>query len=287
MSDFLSPLPKAGVIATLYSCECAKRQRPAEWYFDLLGITEDVEVAGSSLFQANIAAAVTARQGQRLQVALVPEPANPHHKLAVRVDLLVNGEHLKAGYLRRGEARRYFKVLAPLASDGLIGVASARPWKGEVGWRLYLRLNEPEWVLPRTGPDDRSVVFVAERDTAVIGEEAFQDVLLPLLGRRKIMDHTFRLRAGEVPKGKNRGLPVIEVLDNDRMVGRLTTGKSDDYLPGLKVATAKELVPYAVGYLERDPKRGVQITLFLPVAKYRTEKSKWFYGRIVGPDPLD
>ncbi|RZU65662.1 hypothetical protein EV379_1996 [Microterricola gilva] len=270
----------------LYSCACAKQPPSAKRYFDLYGISEDVDIVGSSLYQENIVQAVAARRGDRLNVALVPEPANPHDKYAVRVDVIVNGQQLKAGYLRRGEAREYHKLLRPLAEDGVIGVAKARAWKGDAGWRLYLRLNGPEWALPRKAPVDDGLVLIAERETVVTGEEDFQPALKALIGRRKSVEHTFRLDLGSVPTGRNIGAPAIAAYDGENQVGRLTVGKSAEYMSAVRHALGRGFTPYAIGIVERDPNRGIQVTLYLPISKYRSNAEQYFYSPVTGPNQM-
>ena len=223
----VSPLPMAGVIATIYSCDCAKQSSIGSGYFVLSGITEDQAVAGSSLYQDNIIEAVRSiGPDGRIGVVLVPEPLNAHDKTAVRVDVIARGRQLKAGYLPRQDARQYFEVLSPLAEAGRFGVVRARPFKGELGFRLYLRLEAPEWCLPRSAPTEGDLVLIAERSTVVTGVKHHQPMLERFQGGRKTGQRTFRLCIGQQPSGVHSGESVIEVNAGDHLVGRLSIGKS-------------------------------------------------------------
>ncbi|WP_104176663.1 HIRAN domain-containing protein [Cryobacterium sp. Y50] len=283
----MSPLPKARVIATIYSCDCAKETPLGAGYFNLYGISEDQSVAGSSLYQKNISEAVrSVGPDGRLAVVLVPEPLNAHDKTAVRVDVLAEGRQLKAGYLPREDARKYFEVLSPLAESGMFGVTRARPFKGELGFRLYLRLESPDWCLPRSAPTGGDVVLVAERETVVTGVAQYQPALRRFHGRRKVVQKTFRLGIGPQPSGRHAGEVVIFVYAGDDLVGRLTIGKSMEYMAPVKLALACSLVPYAIGEISWTAEKGHEVSLLLPISKYRVEVTEYFYRDVSGKDAL-
>ena len=79
----------AGVMATIYDCDCAKQSSVGSGYFVLSGITEDQSVAGRSFYKDNIIEAVRSiGPDGRIGVVLVPEPLSAHDKTAVRVDVI-------------------------------------------------------------------------------------------------------------------------------------------------------------------------------------------------------
>jgi hypothetical protein len=283
-----SGLPKNRLLATIYNCECAKKVRAPRWFFNLQRLGE-VEVVGESLYQDNIGAALghVHMVGMKVDVVLVPEPENFHDRFAVRIDILSGGRQFKAGYIPRYEAKKYHRQLLPFAQDGLYGLTKAKVWRGNSGYQLYLHLAEPEWVLPREAPVPDGVVFVAERATTVTGEEHFQPALKTVMGRRrKALEHTFRLAIGAMPSGTNRGLPVIDVYSGEYQVGRLTVGKSFEYSDPMVLAVARGLVSHAIGYVKEEERRGLQVTLYLPISKYCNRAEDYFYRDVSGTDGL-
>jgi len=64
---------------------------------------------------------------------LVPEPKNPHDGNAVRVDVLVDGQSLKVGYLSRENAKSYQLHLVELQRQGKVGMCPARVTGGGSG----------------------------------------------------------------------------------------------------------------------------------------------------------
>lgn len=247
----------------------------------------DVEVVGETLYQANILRAIGGVHRRQTEAVLVPEPTNTHDRYAVRVDLLAGESRYKAGYLPREMARGYHEVLQPLAEDGAFAVVSARLWKGDLGYQVYLHLDSPDRILPLTVPDPEGVVLLAERETAVIDEGHHQDLLAAIIGRRrKPVGCNFQLRPSVVPRGKNTGKDSLAVWSEGGMVGRLTPLKTAEYWTACSFAWSRGLTVYATGWIEREDERGLQVTLLLPIPKYMKGPASAFYRDPFGADAL-
>jgi hypothetical protein len=178
-----------------------------------------VEVVGESFHEKEIKRALKGHlEGDLMAAVLVPEPSNPRDRNAVRVDLLVDDRLFTVGHLGSEVASGYQAVPLPLASEERWGTVDAKVWHGQDTIQFYLRLAEPDKILPRQAPVSNGVVLESEWSATVTGEEQHQDILRGLMGtRRNPVEAVFSLDFCEISKGKYAGQRTIQVsLDNHR-----------------------------------------------------------------------
>lgn len=91
--------------------------------------TFDYEIVGESHYQDNIKKALNldgGRSSKSFKATLVHDNNNPHDKMAVAVK--VNG--YLVGYLSRGKARSYRKIMKDLGFEGCDGICAGTVWGG-------------------------------------------------------------------------------------------------------------------------------------------------------------
>lgn len=227
--------------------------------------TGDVGVVGESYYQATLERLTkqVPDETEMWVAALLPEPTNEHDRHAVRVDLVVDAEHHKVGYIAREDARPYSVVLSQLAAQGRIGTVEAKVWRGG-SIQVYLRLDEPSNLLPPVLPDPNGVFLDGMWSATVTGEEQHQDVLAAAIRNKPYSIELFSLGFCKIAKGKSVGLDAIEVFLDGQRVGQLTRMITERYENAVEQIVADGKVPYAQGVIQPQGERGLQVTLMMP-----------------------
>lgn len=202
-----------------------------------------VAVVGESHYQPAISAAAQGRNCQDWQDAvettaiLVPEPANPYDRNAVRITL--GGRTV--GYLSREEAVQYQPQLLDLLEAGSLGSCPAYVCGGgDRYYGVFLHLDRPGCLVPLNSADTLELL-APERQVTVTGEDGHQDVLAELAARGRGAERLpvfASLHRCTVSRGKYAGQGGIEVRIDGSRVGELTKLQADRYLP--IVASAEE-----------------------------------------------
>ena len=208
---------------------------------------------------------------------LVPEPENPHDSNAVRVDVLVDGQSLKVGYLSRENARSYQPHLLELRRQGRIGMCPARVTGGgsDKYYGIYLHVADALCIFAPApdGPDaffarilPGEIILKPDWSCTVTGEEYHQELLRRYRANSDAYTkpYTFDLDFCVAVGGKYRGQRLVEVrLFGDR-VGQLTMAMTDRYAAMIGEIHRRGCVATCYGYIVNDERRGYQVTLSMP-----------------------
>lgn len=191
-------------------------------------------VAGESHYRPGIGRVVGRRElppagqwesGLQVGAVLVRDPSNKHDRNAVRVYLESGGGQELAGYLPADVCGEWQPLLSGLERDGKLAGCPARLYADSRGGPMVvLRLSPPAEA--RFGNEPPGLpLLAAERECAVTGENAHQDVL----GGIEPGPVWASLYQGTVPAGKYAGQATIEVRIDDRQVGTLTAAQGARY----------------------------------------------------------
>lgn len=195
-------------------------------------------------------------------IALVPEPHNVHDPYAVRMDILINGEAFKAGYIAADEVRHYQPHLMALWNRGLIGYGYGKIRESYDRYEVYVRLStDPSRLVPPQINDPIGVFVDGRYPLAVIGEENFQHVLAPYAQRGQ--GYVFALHPTAVTKGKYKGERTYSVYLDGQVVGELTRAMALKHGQQFDNIFASGHRPYLLGNIEEDH-RGIQVVLEAP-----------------------
>lgn len=259
--------------------------RPADPASQLVALPDDgrVPVRGESHYQPALRSSVRGRAAgydfdDHLPVTavLVPEPANPHDRNAVRVDVVNGTGTATVGYLERELAADYQPVLRWLGERGRLGSCPARVTGGGAKfYGIYLHLAEARAVGMAVGAIDPivaqrtagTVLLCGDRTCTVTREEDHQDVLAAYAPRKgqDVRAVVATLGFCTVDRGKHRGAEVIGVHLDGRRVGQLTKLMSERYEGVVRGFLAQGLRVTCEGFAFPTPK-GVEVELRLPIA---------------------
>ncbi|MEV6242038.1 hypothetical protein [Lentzea sp. NPDC051838] len=231
-----------------------------------------VAIVGESHYQDAIAEVAKHATAQTLEDAipatavLVPEPANRHDHLAVRVDLLRgDGSAITAGYLRGDQASDYRPLLLELAGRGEVGSCPARIMGG--GNRYYgvhLHLGDPRLLLLDHEILGTAPTMPAEHQVAVTGEESNQLILHRVVNGRTPVHVIAELRDCRIAKGTHVGEHTLEVLLEGERIGQLTYAMGLRYCDLAQEWRARTGRALCEAVITNEGTRGLQAKLLLP-----------------------
>lgn len=235
-------------------------------YQQALALAADGAAAGD-IFEEHIPAVAV----------MVPEPTNPYDRNAVRIDVLHGTQALTVGYLSRIVAPFYQPSLLKLKSKGQLGTCTARITGGGPGryYGIYLHVAYPDSLFgPQpVGPEAsfsrvlaESILLNADSFCTVTREEDHQDTLKRHFSRYSSIERPgeFVLDFCSASKGKYRGERVIEVRIGVDRVGELTVAMTKKHAELVDVIVARRATPLCHGHIDRDERRGYQVTLHMP-----------------------
>lgn len=213
---------------------------------------------------------------------LVPEPENKWDGNAVRIDVRIDDQTVKVGYLSSEIAKKYQPELLKLRDKGFLCTCPAYvAGGGDRNYGIYLHVIYPEHLPVATGSED-SAIAKEHNGTALLRndwsctvtkEEDHQDAL-----RRYAPTGTQESRAViaslgfcVIKNGKYKGHDAIEVRLGADRVGQLTYAMTRRYADIVSSVLNRGLVPTCEAITMNTPK-GVQIELRMPQDPARNPK---------------
>lgn len=213
-----------------------------------------------------------------VEVALVPEPGNPHDKNAIAVQ--AQGETV--GYLSRGDAVRYQRPIYRIAASGSTAMARGRIWASTDAWggqkkfraRVSLALPEPELMLPLNDPPSGEYNLLPwGGGVQVAKEEDHLDVLfrhVPPTGEG-LLFVTLHKEVRTLKNGTEK--PFVEVRVDGQRVGELTPVTSAHFLPTVSHLEGSGEIPTALAKITGS---ALAVQLVLQAAKAPEIPNQWF-----------
>lgn len=192
---------------------------------------------------------------------LVPEPTNPHHRNAVRLDI----DRMTVGYLARETPSTISLRCATCTAAESPGVgASLTRWVEMTGSTAFHASRATDQLVPITSADGLHML-PAEHLMTVTGEEEHQDVLeeIPDRGGPVMLPVVATLHACTIPRGKYTGETGVEVRLEGQRIGELTKHQADRHLPTIGSLIETGRVPGGDGTLYPTG-QGRQVELRLP-----------------------
>lgn len=183
-------------------------------------------------------------------VELVPEPDNPHDRYAVSVRFA----NRTLGYLPRGDALRYQRMLCDLLDDGLLPVVRARivarrvtAWSDDGEMRpdlrigVYLFLTGPDTALPLNDPPTAGYTLLAQGGSVqVLRTNDHFDVLKRYSTPSGTGMLLVTLASVEVNTART-SKRYIEIRLDDERIGQLSAPMSEKFLPAVDHFAARGL----------------------------------------------
>lgn len=205
------------------------------------------KVVGENYYQRSLRSAYRVVDPGQATAALVPEPDNPHDSSAVRVDIVADGKHYKAGYIPRERAAAFAAALQALGDT--VGVVPAKLWRSRSGHvEVYLRCSRPESLVHVEVDDPDGVLLEGNADLAVLGVNAHQEALA---GYREGAKQAFGLTPGVVPTGKYAGADTFMVNLRGQPIGYLSRAMALKHERALNSVLDKGKTPHFAGSIRR------------------------------------
>jgi len=189
------------------------------------------------------------------------------------VDVVVSGQVV--GYLTENEAALYTPTIRRLRERGEALEVSARLWARR-GERLHGRVTllmplADEVDPPSPLPGTPYVVLPAQSSMQVSGEEAHQDVLVPLLMGRASASVVATLHSAEIQRARSTAA-VVQVRVGGALVGQLSPTSSANTIDLIRACEAVDRIPVVHGTVSGN---SLRVDMSVRAAKTADVSDQW------------